>query len=102
MVSLCGDFTLRHCTTLRAQEHPQLQPLILRKFRIEGDVELAQQLVFESSGIQRARDLAAQHAQLAADAVSHLLDPALAWFLFVMLKHTTIGQGTHDVCMLCR
>ena len=60
---------------LHTQEHPQLQPLILRKFRSEGDVELAQQLVFGSSGIQRARDLAAQHAQLAADAVSSRLDP---------------------------
>ena len=35
-----------------------------------GDVERAQELVFNSRGIQRARDLAAQHAQLAAQAVS--------------------------------
>ncbi len=51
------------------QEHPQLQPLILRKFRSAGDVELAQQLVLGSRGIQRAKDLAAEHALLAADAV---------------------------------
>ena len=51
------------------QEHPQLQPLILRKFRSAGDVELAQQLVLDSRGIQRAKDLAAEHALLAADAV---------------------------------
>ena len=35
-----------------------------------GDVERAQELVFNSRGIARARDLAAQHAQLAAQAVS--------------------------------
>lgn len=38
-----------------------------------GDVERAQELVFNSRGIQRARDLAAQHAQLAAQAVSRPL-----------------------------
>ena len=38
-----------------------------------GDVERAQELVFNSRGIQRARDLAAQHAQLAAQAVSRAL-----------------------------
>jgi hypothetical protein len=50
----------------------QLRSLILRKFKSEGDVELAQQLVFDSRGIQRARDLAAEHAALAAQAVSHI------------------------------
>ena len=35
-----------------------------------GDVERAQELVFNSRGIQRARDLAAQHAELAVQAVS--------------------------------
>ncbi len=49
----------------------QLRAMILRKFKSEGDVELAQQLVFNSNGIQRARDLAAEHASLAAQAVSH-------------------------------
>lgn len=42
---------------------------MLRKFKSEGDVELAQQLVFDSAGIQKARDLAAHHANLAARAV---------------------------------
>ncbi len=35
-----------------------------------GDVERATELVFNSRGIQRARDLAAQHAELAVQAVS--------------------------------
>ncbi|KAK9915863.1 hypothetical protein WJX75_005387 [Coccomyxa subellipsoidea] len=55
-----------------AEEHPQLRSLILRKFKSEGDVELAQQLVFDSRGIQRARDLAAEHAALAAQAVQSM------------------------------
>ena len=57
----------------------QLRPLILRKFKSEGDVELAQQLVLDSRGIQRARDLAAEHAALAAQAVSHPSSSCLFW-----------------------
>jgi geranyl diphosphate synthase len=53
-----------------AQEHPRLQPLVLRRFKSDGDVELAQQLVLESRGIERARELAADHARRAAHAVS--------------------------------
>ena len=50
-----------------------------------GDVDRAQELVFNSRGIQRARDLAAQHAEQAVQAVSpgrlapHALGPALAY-----------------------
>jgi geranylgeranyl pyrophosphate synthase len=52
-----------------AEEHPQLLPLILRKFSSDGDVETAQRLVQSSRGIERTRELAASHAQLAMDAV---------------------------------
>ena len=52
-----------------AEEHPQLLPLILRKFSSDGDVETAQRLVQNSRGIERTRELAASHAQLAMDAV---------------------------------
>ena len=51
------------------QEHPELLPLIQRKFRLAGDVDTAQRLVFDSRGLQRARELAAQHASLAVRAV---------------------------------
>lgn len=51
------------------QEHPELLPLIQRKFRSAGDVDTAQRLVFDSRGLQRARELAAQHASLAVRAV---------------------------------
>ena len=53
-----------------AESHPQLRPLILRKFENPGDVKLAQELVFSSQGIQRTRQLAVEHAQKAADMVS--------------------------------
>lgn len=52
-----------------AEEHPELLPLIRRKFQSAGDVEVAQRLVADSSGVQRTRDLAAHHVGLAACAV---------------------------------
>ena len=55
---------------LMLQEFPQLSPLILRKFKQPGDVETALNLVFRSRGIERTRELAAEHARLAAQAVS--------------------------------
>ena len=59
-----------------AQEFPELKPMILRKFKLDGDVTAAQKLVFRSQGIQMTRDLAAEHAGLAADAV-RILAPFL-------------------------
>ena len=53
-----------------AEEHPQLVPLILRKFSSDGDVQTAQRLVHQSRGIERTRQMAADHAQLAVSAVS--------------------------------
>ncbi len=53
-----------------AREFPELNPMILRKFKLDGDVARAERLVHQSSGIQMTRDLAAEHAGLAAQAVS--------------------------------
>jgi geranylgeranyl pyrophosphate synthase len=47
-------------------------PLIKRKFSQPGDVEQAAGWVFASKGIDRARELAATHAHLAAQAVRAL------------------------------
>ncbi len=47
------------------EEKPQLKVLIEKEFSNEGDIDLALNLVYESNGIQKAKDLAANHAQLA-------------------------------------
>jgi hypothetical protein len=54
--------------------------MIQRKFRSNGDVDAAQRLVFASRGIDRARELAAQHAGLAVQAVRSLV--TLTWQIF--------------------
>jgi geranyl diphosphate synthase len=58
-----------------AEEHPQLLPMILRKFKGYSDVTTAQRLVQDSQGIARTREMAASHAALAAEAVRRRLPP---------------------------
>lgn len=47
------------------EENPYLEVLIEREFSEDGDIEKALTIVEESNGIQRARELAAYHGQLA-------------------------------------
>lgn len=47
------------------EENPYLEVLIEREFSEEGDIEKALDLVKESQGIQRSRELASNYAQLA-------------------------------------
>jgi all-trans-nonaprenyl-diphosphate synthase len=53
------------------EEKPYLEALIEREFAQDGDLEQAIALIKDSQGIQRSRELAAQHAQ---SAVQHLND----------------------------
>lgn len=49
------------------EENPYLEVLIEREFEQAGDIEKALNLVLESRGIQRSRELAAHYAQLALE-----------------------------------
>ncbi|EPT03469.1 hypothetical protein FOMPIDRAFT_1116165 [Fomitopsis schrenkii] len=56
------------------EEHPEMGPLIKRKFAQDGDVELARDLVRRSSGVARTRDLARTHAEKAREVLVMLPD----------------------------
>jgi len=56
-------------TLYALEEQPSLRPLIEREFSQAGDLERALELVRDSNGLQRSRDLAAYHAKLA---IAHL------------------------------
>ncbi|KAL0067567.1 coq1 putative hexaprenyl diphosphate synthase [Marasmius tenuissimus] len=56
------------------EEHPELGPLIQRKFSNSGDVELARNLVRKSSGVERTRDLAIEYANQAKKVLEPLPD----------------------------
>ncbi|KAJ1449917.1 isoprenoid synthase domain-containing protein [Pelagophyceae sp. CCMP2097] len=56
-----------------AREHPtELRPLIDRRFKGDGDVQRAVEIVQASGGLDLARKLARWHAQCAVDAISAL------------------------------
>ena len=52
-----------------AQDHPELRPLIERRFKGDGDVTMAYETVRASTGMDLARKLAGFHAQRAVDAI---------------------------------
>ncbi|MBE9145298.1 solanesyl diphosphate synthase [Planktothrix mougeotii] len=52
-------------TLYALEEKPSLETLIEREFAQEGDLEQALTLIRDSSGIQRSRELASYHAQVA-------------------------------------
>ncbi|KAI0690759.1 isoprenoid synthase domain-containing protein [Cytidiella melzeri] len=56
------------------EEHPEMGPLIERKFSQEGDVELARELVRRSSGLERTRELAKAYADKAREVLTLLPD----------------------------
>lgn len=54
------------------EEKPELEALIQGEFEREGDWEQAIALIGETQGIERSRQLAKQHAELAVDALADL------------------------------
>ena len=54
------------------EEHSELAVLVGRKFNVKGDVEKAQQLVANSKGIERSKELAQYFAGKAVGAVKKL------------------------------
>lgn len=60
-----------------AEEFPQLNTLIKRKFESPGDVDEALALVMKSQGIQRTRELAQVHAEKAIESIK-ILGPTVA------------------------
>lgn len=55
-----------------AEQHPHLIPLVRRRFKGEGDIDQALELILNSDGIQKAKDLAQFHASEAARALQDL------------------------------
>jgi len=54
------------------EEHPEMGPLIERKFGEVGDVEFARDLVRKSAGVERTRALAIAYAEQARDVLQAL------------------------------
>lgn len=57
-----------------ARQFPELEEMMDRKFANEGDVRRAQQLVFDSDGLEQTKHLARLHAEIAMEALLELDD----------------------------
>jgi geranylgeranyl pyrophosphate synthase len=52
-----------------AEEYPELEVMMDRKFKEEGDVEKSRELILQSQGIERTKELARVHAERAMEAI---------------------------------
>jgi len=52
-----------------AEEFPELEVMMDRKFKEDGDVERSRELVLQSRGIERTKELARVHAERAMEAI---------------------------------
>jgi all-trans-nonaprenyl-diphosphate synthase len=69
------------------EENPYLVTLIEREFKQAGDIEQALQIVNESQGIDRARDLAGYHAKLAVKQLECLKPSGASRSLFELADY---------------
>ncbi|KAF9245663.1 isoprenoid synthase domain-containing protein [Melanogaster broomeanus] len=75
-----------------AEEYPELEPLIARGFKQDGDVERALSLIHASSGVSRTRDLARAHAEKARE-VLRVLPPSEAREALEALTDGVVRRG---------
>lgn len=75
-----------------AEEHPELAPMIQRKFRNPGDIDHTIWCVQNSQGIQRSRHLAESYIQEALESLDHMRLPKA--------EHADIAcQALRDLCL---
>mmetsp|Transcript_3744 Transcript_3744/g.11480 ORF Transcript_3744/g.11480 Transcript_3744/m.11480 type:complete len:513 (-) Transcript_3744:336-1874(-) len=75
-----------------AQDHPELRPLIDRRFKGPGDVQAAFNLVTNSNGIDLAVKLATFHAQCAVDAICKAAPPSDARDALISLCYLVLTR----------
>lgn len=78
-------------TLFAADEFPELLPLIARKFEQNDDVEIALGFVSKSRGLQRCRELAQVHMELAIESIL-ILPPSPARDSLVSLAYKVITR----------
>ena len=77
---------------LAAEEFPEeLEPLILRKFKQEGDVPRAVDFILASQGLERTKNLARVHAECAMEALL-VIQPSLYRDALVHLSSKVVSR----------
>jgi len=76
-----------------AQDHPELRPLIDRRFKGDGDVGFAYNAVRESRGLELTRRLAAFHAQKAVDAICRVAPDSEARDALISICYVVLSRS---------
>nr|AYV97144.1 trans-prenyltransferase 4 [Haslea ostrearia] len=74
-----------------SSEFPELELLMDRKFKEDGDVERAVEYVFDSNGLRRTKELARVHAELAMEAALSL-ESSIYRDALVHLAHKVVSR----------
>ena len=61
------------CASNTFMQYPELNELIDRKFKMQGDVEMAQDIVHRSDGLALTHQLAAQHCHRAVEHIQKII-----------------------------
>ncbi|XP_046454606.1 all trans-polyprenyl-diphosphate synthase PDSS1-like isoform X2 [Daphnia pulex] len=67
-----------------AQQFPELNPMIARRFKEPGDVETAFQLILQSDGMNKTKELATEYCDDAVKQIAQLSSSPYQQFLFTI------------------
>ena len=74
-----------------SEQFPELEAMMDRKFKSEGDVDRAVELVFKSDGIERTKELARVHSEIAMEALLEL-DSSIYRDALINLTHKVVSR----------
>lgn len=74
-----------------SEQFPELEAMMDRKFKEEGDVDRAVELVFKSDGIERTKELARVHSEIAMEALLEL-DSGVYRDALINLAHKVVSR----------
>lgn len=76
-----------------AEKFPnEIQPMMDRKFKDDGDIDRTVQLIRQTDGIQRTKDLAQVHVELAIESILKSLEPSVYRDALVHLAFKVIDR----------
>merc|ERR1712241_1539017 len=64
-----------------SKKYPELEDMIARRFNKKGDVEKAFQYVIDSDGLDKTRNLASEHCDIALNSIETLTESKYKWAL---------------------
>lgn len=93
---VCDDLRQGHATApvlFALERFPEMGAMVDRRFRGQGDVEAARRMVEEADGVERTRELAAEHARKGVTALCEAMPPTEARAALVNLADIVLSRS---------